>query len=311
MAVHNIKQPKEKPPRFGKPTRKRPRQRMAIIKGQDRGRWTDIYHPILTVPWSVFFLGVASVFITINTIFALAYMADPQGITNARPGNFWDAFLFSVETIGSLNYNAMLPKSAYANIIVVAEAFFGILNLAILTGVIFARISRPFGRILFSNVAVVAPYDGVPTLMLRAANQRGNAVLEAEVTITLAFQATSVEGVTMRRFEDLRVVRQHTSLFALSWTIMHRIDEKSPLHGATTEGLKDAQAEILVLLSGTDDTLADRIYARHTYAPNDILWNRYFVDVLGVLPNGRRVVDLAKFHDTAPFSTLERGAPKG
>ena len=106
------------------------RRRVAVIKGQDLGRWTDFYHFVLTVPWSVFFLGVALFFGMVNVVFALFYMADPNGILHARPHNFWDAFLFSVQTIGSINYSVMSPKTIYANTIVVAEAFFGILNLA-------------------------------------------------------------------------------------------------------------------------------------------------------------------------------------
>ncbi|HSZ74558.1 MAG TPA: ion channel [Rhizomicrobium sp.] len=281
------------------------RRRMAVIKGQDSSRFTDFYHAVLTAPWWLFFLGLAVMFVTINAIFALAYMSDPHGLANARPGNFWDAFLFSVETICSVNYSSIVPKSDYANIVVVIEAFFGILNLALVTGVMFSRFSRPFARVLFSNVAVIAPFDGVPTLMFRAANQRGNQIMEAEITVSMAHQVTTREGHAMRRFEEMRLIRGRSPLFALSWTIMHRIDETSPLSGATLDSLYDQQVEIVIVLSGTDDTLSEKIYARHSYTPDEIRWGHRFVDILSVAPNGRRVVDLRRFHDTNPLEPID------
>ncbi len=280
--------------------RLRPGKRLAVVKGQDNSRWTDIYHAVLTAPWWLFFLGLAGFFTTINIVFALFYLADPNGLAHTH-GNFWDAFLFSVQTIGSTNYTVFVPQTIYANIIVCIEAFFGLLTLALFTGVIFARFSRPFARVVFSKVAIIAPFDGVPTLMFRAANQRGNQILDASITLSVARQQTSKEGVTMRRFEELKPVRERTSLFALSWTVMHRIDETSPLFGLNPESCYDNQLEIVALLNGMDETLADRIYARYSYVPDDILWDHRFVDVISV-QSGRRVVDLTRFHDTVPLS---------
>jgi inward rectifier potassium channel len=288
--------------RFIAPGQKR---RMAVIKGQDYSRWTDFYHAVLTAPWSLFFAGLAAMFITINAVFALAYMSDPQGLANARPGNFWDAFLFSVETICSVSYSTMVPKSIYANVVVVIEAFFGILNLALVTGVMFSRFSRPFARVVFSNVAVIVPFDGVPTLMFRAANQRGNQIMEAEITVSMAHQVTTREGHAMRRFDEMKLIRGRSPLFALSWTVMHRIDETSPLYGATLDTLYDAQVELVIVLSGTDDTLSEKIYARHSYTPDEIRWGHRFVDILSITPTGRRVVDLRRFHDTDPLEPME------
>jgi inward rectifier potassium channel len=273
----------------------------AVVKGQDSSRWTDIYHVVLTAPWWAFFLGLLALFGSLNLIFAALYVLDPHGISNAHPHSFWDAYLFSVQTIASVN-SEMLAQSTYVNVVVSFEAFFGILYMAIVTGIMFARFSRPYARVVFSKVAVIAPFDGVPTLMFRAANQRGNQIFNASVTVSLARQATTLEGVTMRRFEELTVQRSRSPLFALSWTIMHVIDEKSPLYGASIDQLYDMQFEILILLSGTDDTLADVIYARHSYTPDEILMDHRFVDVLSITPNGRRVVDLNHFHDTEPLS---------
>ncbi len=272
-------------------------RRLAVIKGQDRTRWTDVYHAVLRAPWWLFFTGVTLYFIALNIAFAGLYLLDPHGLSNARPGSWWDAFLFSIQTIGAIN-SEILAHSVYANVIVSIEAFIGILNIALLTGVIFARFSRPIARVVFSNVAVVQPFDGVPTLMVRAANQRGNQIMDASVTVSLARQSMSQEGIVMRRLEELRLTRARSPLFALSWTIMHQIDETSPLYGATRESLEAGQAELLILLSGRDESLADTIYARQHYTPRDILWDRRFVDVLSETPDGRRLVDLNRFHDT-------------
>ncbi|HEY0104469.1 MAG TPA: ion channel [Rhizomicrobium sp.] len=279
----------------------RPGARVAIVKGQDRTRWTDFYHAVLTAPWWMFFLGLSGFFAVITAVFALLYLADPTPLGHARHGNFWDVYLFAIETIASINYSGFMPQTSYANVVVSIEGFFGILTTALFTGVIFARFSRPFARIVFSRRAVVIPFDGVPTLMLRTANQRGNSIVDAEIRLTLARQQISREGIEMRRFEDLKPSRQRSSLFALSWTIMHRIDRHSPLYGVSRQTMVDEQMEIVVMLSGLDEVLADRVYARQSYSAEDIVWGHKFVDVLFFNPHGRRIVDLTRFHDTEPL----------
>jgi inward rectifier potassium channel len=300
MSDSKIGAPQTPPPGF-RPGPLPHRERLAIVRGQDGGRYTDLYHTILRAPWWMFFLGLAGVFVGVNAIFATLYVIDQGGIDHARPGNFWDTFIFSAQTIGSINYSVMVPKSNYVNILVIVEAFVGYLVLALFTGLIFARFSRPFARVVFSKVAVIAPFDGVPTLMFRAANQRGNQVLDASVAVTLARQHVTREGMIFRRFEELKLVRARTSLFALSWTIMHTIDETSPLYGVTAQDMIDKQMEIVTLLSGADATISDTIYSRYSYGPDDIVRDHRFVDVLSVTQKGQRVVDLTRFHDTVPI----------
>lgn len=280
----------------------RPRPQRPIIYGQDGSQWKDLYHVVLTVPWWAFFLGLAGFFVVVNAIFAVLYLLDPHGLINARPGSFWDVFFFSVQTIGSLT-SPMLAQSDYARAVMAVEAFCGIVNVALVTGVVFARFSQPFARVVFSNVAVIVPFEGVPTLMFRAANQRGNVILDATATVSVARNATTREGITMRRFEELKLMRPRTPLFGLSWTMMHPIDEASPLHGVAPETLYDREMNIIVLLSGTDETLSQTIYARHDYAADDILFDRRFVDVLSRAESGRVKVNLHRFHDTEAWPT--------
>src|SRR5471032_1576418 len=273
-------------------------KRIAVMKGQDKGRFLDFYHNILITSWPVFFAQLAALFLIVNLIFAMLYVVDRGGIANARPGSFADAFFFSVQTLGTLGYGVMAPRTLYANLLVTVESFTGILTISLFTGIIFARFSRPFARVVFSKVAVVAPFDGVPTLMFRTANQRGEAIMDASIVVTLARQYTTLEGVTMRRFQELKLMRSNNSLFALSWTVMHPIDQDSPLYGLTPEDMDALDMEIIVMLNGLDEILADRIYARHAYWADEIVWNRRFVDVISVTPAGHRMVDLTQFHDT-------------
>jgi len=273
-------------------------QRMAVVKGQDKGRFMDFYHNILIASWPVFFAQLAGAFIVVNLIFATLYTIDRGGIANARPGSFTDAFFFSVQTLGTLGYGVMAPRTLYTNLLVTVESFSGILTIALFTGIIFARFSRPFARVVFSKVAVVAPFDGVPTLMFRTANQRGEAIMDASIVVTLARQYTTQEGVTMRRFQELKLMRSSNSLFALSWTVMHPIDQDSPLYGLTQEDMEALEMEIVVMLNGLDEILADRIYARHAYWADEIVWNHRFVDVISLTPRGDRMLDLTRFHDT-------------
>ena len=187
-------------------------QRVPYI-GLPRDGWRDAYHVLLTLPTAPFLGVLAVAFLAINAVFALLYMADPGGVTNARPGSFEDAFFFSVQTLGTLGYGVMSPRSFAANATATLETFVGLANLAIATGLLFARISRPSARIMFSKRAVVTPFDGVPTLIFRAANQRRNLVIEADVSVTMIHDVMTHEGVLLRRFDELKVLRARSPMF--------------------------------------------------------------------------------------------------
>ncbi len=266
------------------------------IRGRRRSP-RDVYHWLLTTTWPQFTALGLGAYLIANAIFAGLYLIDRDGIANARPGSFVDAFFFSVETIGTIGYGAMAPHDFYANAIMTAENFFGLSFVAVATGVIFARVSRPTARVMFSRNALIALHDGKPTLMFRAANERANQVLEAEVSVSVTKQRTTAEGIKMRRFEDLKLERSRSPLFALSWSILHVIDETSPLYGATPESMDVEGLQIIIVLSGMDETFAQRIHARHAYMPEDIVWNRRFADVIVFDEDGKRVVDYGRFHD--------------
>ncbi len=227
------------------------------------------------------------------------YLAGGDCIENARHGYFWDAFFFSVQTMASIGYGAMYPRleCPYTNALVTIESITGLMVLTIATGLMFARFSNPTAKVLFSKVAVIALHNGITTLMFRTANQRHNQIVSADLKVTLIRNEMSLEGEFMRRFYDLKLVRSQSPIFALSWTVMHQIDENSPLYGATSESLAETETEIAIVLTGIDDTVSQPIHARHFYLADELLWNHRFVDILVRNTEEGDAIDYTKFHD--------------
>jgi inward rectifier potassium channel len=206
--------------------------------------------------------------------------------------------------MATVGYGSMSPANFYGHCVATVEIITGMLSMAIITSLVFARFSKPTARILFSRVAVIAPYDGVPTLMLRVANQRQSYILEAAASLVLLRDDETSDGHSLRRFYDLKLERSRSPMFALSWQIMHRIDETSPLHGVTLQAIKDGDMRLAVTISGVDETFAAGITARHTYAHEDILFERRFVDIFSEGDHPRHLyVDLSRFHEHEPVPT--------
>jgi inward rectifier potassium channel len=279
--------------------------RRVRVKPIGSSRWhpSDVYHELLQMSWPQLALTFVLLFLGFNLFFAGLYSLDPTGINwgdtrvNATP--FWRAFFFSVDTVATVGYGNMYPISVLANVLVVIEITFGILFFAIVTGIAFARFSRPTARVLFSDVAVIADIDGNPTLMFRAANQRHNLFFDARASVSVLIDKPFA-GTTMRRFEDLELVRSSTPVFVLTWTMVHPITSGSPLSSWILDQEIPANGEIMVLLSGTDERSSQTIHARWAYRPDDIRWNSHFVDILGELPDGTRTIDYRRFHDVEP-----------
>lgn len=273
--------------------------------GLSHSKWNDSYHLLLTLTWPRFLGLLTLMYAILNALFAGVYLMDATpggGIANAKPGSFMDAFFFSVQTMASIGYGAMYPQTLYTNAIVTVEALLGLFWLATATGLMFARFSRPTARVLFSQVAVIAPKSGLPTLMFRAANQRSNQILDAQMRLTLVRNVMTDEGEFMRRFYDMALVRSQSPIFALSWTAMHPIDENSPLYGISNEELAEMEAEIVITLVGIDETFSQTIHARHSYVASEIFWNMRFVDIITRTPDGKRAIDYTSFHEIKPIA---------
>ena len=259
------------------------------------------YHLLLTIPWLGFLALIDVLYVATNALFALAYLAGGDCIENARPGSFLDLFFFSVQTLASIGYGAMYPKTTYANIIVTIEAMVGLVGIAVMTGLAFARFSRPTARVMFSRVAVIIPYEGVPTLIFRTANQRRNQILEAQMRVYLMRDEVTAEEQFIRRIYDLQLLRNQSPSFTLTWVAMHAIDESSPLYGMTADSLIQTNTTIVVSLSGIDETVAQVVHARHDYAAHEILWNNRFVDIIHRTSEGHRYIDYNCFHEVVPL----------
>jgi inward rectifier potassium channel len=278
------------------------RQRYATPRiraiGQKRTIQGDLYHYILGHGWLPLLGIVVSLFLATNTLFAAAYLLEPESIAHARPGSFVDAFFFSVETMATIGYGEMAPATFYAHVLVTVEALAGVLGFALVAGITFSKFSRPTAQVLFAEKAVITPRNGVPHLMFRMANWRHNEIAEAELRVVLLSNETTAEGDTMRRQVDLPLVRSRSALFALTWTAMHKIDGTSPFFGKLALAtLASRDTELFLSLRGHDERLGQTIHARHRYRIDDVVPRARFVDVLSTLPDGTRVIDYRKFHE--------------
>ena len=258
--------------------------------------WRDPYYLMLTVPWPGFFAITVATYALANALAALLFcLGGPETIANSD-GSFLSAFFFSVQTSASIGYGAMSPGTIYGQSVVALEAITSILGIAVLTGLAYARFSRPTAQVLFSKVAVVALFKEAPTLMFRAANERRNQILEAQMRVYLTLDEYS-DGRMMRRFYDLELLRDLNPSFFLTWTAMHRIDEHSPLYGLTHQDLMRTNAALLVSVSGIDQTVNQAIHTRHNYYAGDLRWEKHFKDIIYELEDGDRYIDFADFHE--------------
>ena len=269
-------------------------------RGLDTPWRTDLYHRALMLPWVRFLLLGSVIYLLVNVLFAGLYLAQPGSIAGARPGAFGDAFFFSVQTIATIGYGQMSPGTFYANVLVTIETMVGLIFLALTTGIVFARISRPTARVMFGRNAVIAAYDGVPTLHLRLGNARRSQILEADVAVVLLRYVVTKEGVRMRRFYDLALARSRTPVFSLTFTIMHPIGADSALFGATSDSLVAEGAEVLITVTGIEELTSQTVHARHSYAAAEVLFGRRFADIFVDAGNGRRAIEYGRFHDTEP-----------
>jgi inward rectifier potassium channel len=266
----------------------------------------DVYHHLLRAPWWLDLLAVSGLFLLLNLLFAVAYVS-VGGIAGARPGSLADHFFFSVQTMGTIGYGVMHPLSAGAEALVTAEVIVGVSLVALASGILFAKFSVPRARMQFAEWATIAPFDGVPTLMFRVGNERASQIIEATVRAVLLRTERTAEGVVFYRMRDLRLERERSPALARSWTVMHPIDERSPLHGATPETLARDEVELILTVVGIDETSAQNVHARHTYGAEQVCWGARHADMLSERPDGRLELDARAFHrlvPTAPTATF-------
>jgi len=289
-------------PRASGPRRIKVGQREVITQGITRPVLQDLYHYFMTISWPQVFGTIAVLFLAFDVLFGCLYALMPGCIANLNPPGFVGAFFFSVETLATVGYGDMHPQTLYGHVVAMIEIFIGLMMLALITGLMFARFSRPRARFLFARYAVVRPIDGKPTLMFRAANARQNVVQEASAQLRMLRNEVSEEGFRIRRIIDLPLVRSQHPVFALGWNIMHIIDEASPLKTETPETLRQSASSFILSVSGTDETTGQTLMAREEYPSTAIRFNEAFRDILEVAEDGTLYIDYGKFHEVEPLS---------
>ena len=257
----------------------------------------DLYHTVLSLSWLRFnFLLILS-FVLINLIFGLLYRLSPESIGGISSQSYLNYFFFSVQTLATIGYGNMYPQTMYGNILVTCEAIVGLLSLGLFAAVAFSRLSLPRALIAFSDKAVISNHNGIPTLMIRLANNRNNSVIDAKIVLSLFRQETTSEGSTMMRIYDLNLTRGTSPILLLTWLVMHPIDEKSPLYGITESKLIESGVTIVATVTGLDETLSQTIHANTSYQTSDIHWNKRFKDLFKLDSHtNSQIIDLSELN---------------
>ena len=221
-----------------------------------------------------------------------------QPVANVPGGAYIDYLYFSIETLSTAGYGDMHPQTHYGHFIATVELFTGIFSMSLMTGLIFARFARPNARLLFAENPVVSNYEGKPTLMVRFVNERHNIIGNANAKLWLLRNVVSEEGQTQRRFYELPLLRNEHPALALSWTLYHVLDEKSPLYGLDADAIGAIKASLVVVVTGYDVVAAQTIHARRSYDHTDIRFGRHYANILDDLDDGRLRINYARFHET-------------
>jgi inward rectifier potassium channel len=272
--------------------------REVIAEGLYLNFWADISHRCMTASWPAFISGAALVFVAFNAVFASFYWIANQPISNVPGGAYIDYLYFSIETLSTAGYGDMHPQTHYGHFIAAVELFTGIFSMSLMTGLIFARFSRPNARLLFAEHPVISSHEGKPTLMVRLANERHNIIGNATAKLWLLENVVSAEGQSLRRFYELPLVRSDHPALALSWTLYHVLDEESPLYGRNADDLEASNVSLVVVVSGYDVVAAQTVHARKSYDHSDIRFGHRYADILSVSDDGRLRIDYGKFHET-------------
>ena len=269
-------------------------------KGISRFDLRDPYHLAVALTWPQFLATLLAIYLLVNVVFATLFWLIPGSVANARPHNFGDAFFFSIETLATVGYGEMYPATVYGHVIAATEIVCGLGFTAILTGLTFVRFSRPRAKLVFASNPVVAMYNGKPTLMLRVGNGRLAVLLDAVAKLNVLLSVTSSEGKRFRRAQELRLERAHLPAFPLTWTLMHVLDERSPLHGYDAARAIAARPQLFVTLEARDPTLAALVHDIRNYGPEDIRFGMRYADAVTIAEDGTPVADLTKIGTLEP-----------
>jgi inward rectifier potassium channel len=279
--------------------------------GASRFDLRDPYHFIATMSWPMFFLCLVVSELLINSGFALLYIAVPGSIVNVPAGSFIDAFFFSIETLATVGYGTMVPATRYGHVISAVEIVCGIVYTAVVTGVIFIRFSKPKAKIIYAERPVVANHNGVPTLMIRIANGRTHMLTDASVRLSALMLESTPEGQRFRRMKSLELSLSHFPLFALTWTLMHKIDDKSPLHGRSANDVTRDGIRLMLSIEARDPALSVQIYDLKSYPAEAIAFGMRYSDAVSWDDEGRTSADIRRVSMIEPDLAASRSVAAG
>jgi inward rectifier potassium channel len=262
--------------------------------------WRDAYHWILSLSWPQFAGLLSGAYLALNVIFAVLYEFAGDSIAEMPPGSFSAAFFFSVQTLATVGYGHMYPTTLYGNILTTVEIMVGMFGLAVMTGLIFVRFSRPSARIEFTRNVVIGPFNGRPTLMLRVANLRHHSMADAEFRVMFMRDEEIIEGGTFRRFYSLKLHFDRLITFPIALTLLHTIDEESPLYGMTAESLQATDARLVASVVGIETVIQAAVQSQKDYSWRDIRFGERFVEIYTDTGEGRLTVDYGRLHETEP-----------
>jgi inward rectifier potassium channel len=269
-------------------------------RGVSRFDLRDPYHLAVALTWPQFLAALLALYLSVNVVFAALFWLVPGSVANARPDSFADAFFFSIETLATVGYGEMYPATLYGHVVASAEIVCGLGFTAILTGLTFVRFSRPRAKLVFAANPVVAMHNGKPTLMVRIGNGLAGVLADAAAKLNVLLSETTAEGKLFRRAQELRLERAHIPLFPLNWTLMHVLDERSPLHGYDMARAIEADARVFVTLEARDPTLATSVHEIRTYMPEDIRFGMRYTDAVTIAEDGTPVADLTRIGALEP-----------
>ena len=268
--------------------------------GAPRVDWRDPYHLAVGLSWPGFVALLAALDLTINAVFALLYTAVPGCLSLPSSAGFVGAFFFSVETLATVGYGRVAPVTLYGHVVSAAEIFTGMAFTALATGLTFVRFSRPRARILYADQAVVTRHNGQPTLMLRIANGRSSMLVDGAARLYALIAERSAEGQFYRRIHELPLLRARIPVFGLTWTLMHRLDEASPLAGYDPARLVADGVRLFLAVTARDPVLAAEVHDMHDYGPADLRFGMRYAEAVSVDAAGRPVADLGRVGEIEP-----------
>jgi len=265
----------------------------------------DPYHLALAISWPQFFMGVVLVYLAINLVFALLYLAVPGSVIHMPAGSLPDAFFFSIETLATVGYGNMAPVGLYAHVVSTVEIFIGMLLTATMTGLVFVRFSKPQSKILFAEKAVVTRSGGRTRLMIRIGNGRMYALTDAEARLTTIVSETEPNGQVIRYVVDLKLQLTNMAFFPLTWLVIHEVTQDSPLQLLLTtnkEELLASQMRFMLSVTARDPSLSAQVYAAQAYTAADVALDHRYADAVTGVHTHHAVADMRKISDTEPDS---------